>query len=224
MGFKIADYMKNNYFRFRVEGEGLTYTIPQTVVDGSDIIQFQSNWTKQNLPGSTEPMVAFNYVDAPSININLRFHEDMWREADMDPSGYLNVINKFASLIYPSEQGQIIKPPYCLVYINGYIYRGYFTSIRINQSGNLRREYKKSSQNSDSSKESTKYYKTTCEISSSFVIIKRTAPIQSGIAGGFRTYFGEDSTIASDTITDIIKPGVGGSSGGGGGDWINEVK
>lgn len=168
----MTDSLNTSYFKFRLESEGITYTIPQDVNDGSDIIQFQSNWTKENISGSTEPMVAFNYVDAPQVNINIKFHEDMWREAGLPISGYQTVISKFASMIYPGAQGEIIKPPYCRVYIGKYVYRGYFTSIRINQSGMIRRGYK-----------------TTCEISSTFTIIKTYSPKQSEISSGFRQYF-----------------------------------
>lgn len=167
-----GDTKNTKYFKFKLENENITYTIPQTVIDGSDTIQFVTSWYKQNIPGSTEPMVAYNYTDNPVVNINLKFHEDMWREANLDTDGYKDVINKFASLVYPSNNGQIIKPPYCLIYYDEYVYRGYFSNIRINQSGVVRNGYK-----------------TTCEISSTFNIIKKYAPIQSGVGSGFRTYF-----------------------------------
>lgn len=170
--------MKNSentkYFKFRVEGDSTTYTIPQTVNDGSDTIQFQSNWTKTNLPGSTEPMVAFNYVDAPTVAVNIKFHEDMWREVGLAISGYRQVISKFVAMIYPGEQGQIIRPPYCIIEIADAVYRGYFTNIRVNQSGIVRNGYK-----------------TTCEISGNFTIIKKYRPIYSGVANNFRTYFND---------------------------------
>ena len=171
MAIKKPDYA--NYFRFKLENENIIYTIPQNVNDGSDTVQFSTNWSKLNLPGSTEPMVAFNYTDAPTINVNLKFHEDMWQEAGLDRSGYLNTIAKFASLAYPGSQGQKIVPPYVLVYIDNYVYRGYFTSIRINQSGMIRNGYK-----------------TTCEISSSLVVIRRYAPTQLGVSNRFRVHFG----------------------------------
>lgn len=170
----IKNDENTRWFRFKQEGEGNPiYTIPQTVVDGSDTISFQSNWTKENVQGSTEPMVAFNYVDAPQININLKFHEDMWREAQGSlNNSYIDVINKFASMIYPGENNQMLKSPYCLVYIGTYVYRGYFSSIRINQSGPFRNGYQ-----------------VSCEINSTFVIIKKTSPKRLGVSDGFRTYF-----------------------------------
>lgn len=167
----MKNTLNTRFFKFKLEAEGTTYTIPQSVNDGSDVIQFQSNWTQTNISGSTEPNVAFNYVSAPTMNINLKFHEDMWRECGLKQSGYKNVINKFASMIYPSGKSTI-KPPYCLIYFDNFTYRGYFTSIRINQSGVMRNGYK-----------------TTCEISSTFVVIKKYAPTQLGVASGFRTYF-----------------------------------
>lgn len=167
----------NLYFRFKLEGESKETVIPQTVNDGSDTVSFASSWSKQNLPGSTEPIVAFNYADAPTLNINLKFSEDMWREAGLPQKGYLEAINKFASLVYPSLDNSdkgTIKSPYCLVYIDRYVYRGYFTNIRINQSGVIRNGYK-----------------TTCEITSSFVIIKKSSPIQNEVGNNFRIYFGD---------------------------------
>lgn len=161
-------------FKFRLESENVTYSIPQSVVDGSDTVQFTSSWSKQNVSGSTEPMVAFNYVDNPTVNVNLKFHEDMWREAGLDTSGYQEVISKFAAMIYPGVKGQKITPPYSLVYIDEYVYRGFFTNIRINQYGVIRNGYK-----------------TSCEISSTFNIIKRYAPMQTGVGTGFRTYFSD---------------------------------
>ena len=172
MSVFIGNTTNTKYFSFQFDGEDTIYTIPQTLNDGSDTVQFSSNWTKLNLPGSTEPMVAFNFVDAPTVPIQLKFHEDMWREAGLNPSGYRNVINKFVSLIYPGENGEIIRPPYCMLYVNDAVYRGYFTSIRVNQYGIIRNGYK-----------------TSCEISASFTIIKRTAPKRLGVSNGFRVYF-----------------------------------
>ena len=172
---KVSDKNENTrFFKFKLENDlsNTIYIIPQTTVDGSDTIQFNVNWSRQNLPGSTEPMVAYNYTDAPTANINLKFHEDMWAECGLNISGYLDVINKFAALAYPSTQGSVIKPPYVMLYFNNYVYRGYFTSIRVNQSGVIRNGHK-----------------TTCEITSSFVIIKKYAPQQKGVANGFRLYF-----------------------------------
>lgn len=173
MPIPMTDSQETKFFKFRLENEETTYVIPQTINDGTDVVQISSSWSKQNLPGSTEPMVAFNYVDSPNVNINLRFHEDMWRDANLDPANYRVVINKFASLIYPGEKGSIIQPPYCMIYTGDYVYRGYFTSIRINQSGIIRNGYK-----------------TTCEISSSFTIIRKYSPTQLGVGSSFRTYFG----------------------------------
>lgn len=170
----IKDNQNTRFFKFRLESdsESKTSVIPQTVGDGSDVFQVASSWSKVNLPGSTEPMVAFNYVDAPTLTINIKFHEDMWREANLNPSGYLDVINKFISLSYPGASGQIIKPPYVIISFDNYTYRGYFTSIRINQSGVMRNGYK-----------------NMCEVSGSFIVIKKYAPKQLEIASGFRAYF-----------------------------------
>ena len=168
----ISDSINTKFFKFKLENEDKIYVIPQTINDGSDTIQFSANWSKLNLPGSTEPMVAFNYTDAPVTNVNLKFHEDMWQEANLDKSGYLDVINKFASLSYPGSKNQTIVPPYVMIYIDNYVYRGYFTNIRINQYGLIRNGYK-----------------IMCEISSAFTIIKRYAPIQLDVASKFRVYF-----------------------------------
>lgn len=165
------------FFQFKLEDESTIYTIPQTVNDGSDTISFSSSWTKESLPGSTEPMVAFNYVDAPTIPINLKLHQDMWRAANLDENDYIKVVNKFVSMIYPGENGDIIKPPYCMIYVNNCIYRGYFSSIRVNQSGIMRNGVK-----------------VVCEINSSFTILKKTSPKQIGVGSditGYRVYFSE---------------------------------
>lgn len=170
----ISNTLNTRFFKFKLENESVVYTIPQTTTDGSDTVQFTTSWSKTNLPGSTEPIVAFNYTDNPVVNINLKFHEDMWQDAGLDKSGYLQVINKFASLAYPGSKGQIIIPPYVFVYIGNYVYRGYFTNIRINQSGIVRNGYK-----------------TTCEITSTLNVIKRYAPTQLGVSYQFRTYFND---------------------------------
>lgn len=166
----------SKFFRFRIEGENaLTYTIPQNVVDGSDVIQFQSSWTKENLPGSTEPMVAFNYVDSPTININLDFHEDMWREVEHigNITSYQSVICAFSSLVYPPVENNRIKSPYVILTMgDNMIYRGFFTNIRINQYGVMRNGYK-----------------TSCKINSNFTIIKKTAPERKDVVNGIRVYF-----------------------------------
>lgn len=173
MGIMKKDDINTRYFKFRLETETSYYTIPQSVADGTDVITFSSNWTKQNIPGSTEPMVAFNYNDAPTLNINLKFHEDMWREAGLATTGYLEAINKFASIVYPGANGAIIKPPYVKFSYDLSTYRGYFTNIRINQSGPIRNGYR-----------------IYCEINGSFVVIRKYAPTQLGVKSGFRSYFG----------------------------------
>lgn len=173
----------SSFFRFMIEGQNVSYIIPQNITDGSDTVQFSSNWSKMNLPGSTEPMVAFNYVDSPIVNINLKFQEDMWREVPNIPanSSYLNVISAFASMVYPSASGDVIKPPYCLVDLgNGTVYRGYFTNIRINQYGIMRNGYK-----------------ISCEITSTLNIIKKTSPKQLDIGNGFRSYFADLKAVSN---------------------------
>lgn len=174
MGIIKKDDVNTRYFKFRLESESSYYTIPQSVTDGTDVISFSSNWVKQNIPGSTEPMVAFNYTDAPTLTINLKFHEDMWRDANMNTSGYMLAVNKFASLVYPGANGAIIKPPYVKFSYDMSTYRGYFTNVRITQSGPIRNGYR-----------------PYCEVVGSFVVIKKYAPTQAGVKGtGFRSYFG----------------------------------
>lgn len=167
------DDVNTRYFKFRLDDETTYVTIPQTITDGTDVISFSTNWTKQNLPGSTEPMVAFNYTDAPTLNINLKFHEDMWRDANLATSGYMTAINKFASLAYPGAKGSIISPPYVKFSYDQSTYRGYFTNIRINQSGPIRNGYR-----------------PYCEITGSFVVIRKYSPTQAGVKAGYRAYFG----------------------------------
>lgn len=171
---QMMNSINTKYFEFKLENESETYIIPSTTVDGSDTIQFSTNWTQLNISGSTEPMVAYNYTNAPTVNINLKFHEDTFQEAGLgygdgllQGSPYLAVINKFASLAYPSEKGEIIVPPYVYIYLGFYVYRGFFTNIRINQSGVIRNGYK-----------------TTCEINGNFTIIKKYAPRQTDVLGG----------------------------------------
>lgn len=174
MPINIRNSINTRFFKFKFEGEDGYFTIPQDVTDGSDTIQFSSNWTKQNLPGSTEPMVAFNYVDNPTININLKFHEDMFRDAGYNigyNGEYRRVIGAFARMVYPSAKGAIITPPYVYIYMGQYVYRGYFTSIKINQYGIVRNGYK-----------------TSCDITGTFNIIKKTSPTQNGMFN-FRVYF-----------------------------------
>lgn len=172
-GMTVKETNNSKFFKFKLEG-GTTYTIPQGVNDGSNTFQVTTNWTKENLPGSTEPMVAFNFTDAPSINFNLRFHQDLWRDAGLDPKGYQEVANQFIALAYPGAEGQIIKPPYCIVNDGEATYRGFFTTIRVVQSGPVRDGVK-----------------VICEINSSFTVIRRYAPVQSGVGStGYKIYFG----------------------------------
>lgn len=167
----IVGKNENRYFYLSTGDK--TYVIPQIVSEGSDAISFSSSWTKVNLPGSTEPMVAFNYVDAPTLSINLKFHEDLWNDNGLGRGGYLEAISGFASVIYPSNNGDVINPPYCTISCgNSTTYRGYFTSTKINMTGVIRNGYR-----------------TTCEISGSFVVIKKSSPVKSGVANSYRTYF-----------------------------------
>lgn len=160
------------YFSFKLENENEEWIIPNTTTEGSDGINFSTSWSTQNVQGSTEAMTAFNYVNNPTLSVNLKFHEDLFKEYQISHS-YLETINKFASLAYPSENGTQIIPPYVKIYFNNYIYRGYFTSIKITQSGPLRNGYR-----------------IVCEITSQFTVVSKTAPRQSGISSSMPTYFG----------------------------------
>lgn len=174
---RLTNVKDTRYFRFKLEDSNTTYTIPQTVVDGSDSIQVQTSWDKKNLPGSTEPMVAYNFTDAPVMGLNIKYHEDMFREAGLATGDYLNVTYQFLALAYPSASGQIIKPPYCYIYIDCAVYRGFFTNLRVTMSGVIRNGYK-----------------TQCEVGGSFTIIRKYAPIQTNLATkGFRTYFSNET-------------------------------
>lgn len=163
------------YFSFKLENENEEWIIPNTTVEGSDGINLSTSWSTQNVQGSTEAMTAFNHVNNPTLSVNLKFHEDLFREYQISHS-YLETINKFASLAYPSEKNNKIVPPYVKIYFNNYIYRGFFTSIKITQSGPFRNGYR-----------------ISCEISSQFTVVSKTAPRQSGVSSLFPKYFGGDN-------------------------------
>ena len=85
----IISSMSSQFFKFRVIGES-TWTIPAPVMENSESISITSSWSTTNVQGSTEAMSAFNFVNNPTIPINIKFHEDLWR--DYNP-GHTIVIN-----------------------------------------------------------------------------------------------------------------------------------
>lgn len=161
-----------NTFTFKVQNENTKWVIPVTTVENTDGITISSNWTKQHLQGGTEPIVAFNYVDNPTITINLKFHEDLWREYPNYATGtYESAIAKLASLQYPSG-ANTIESPYVYIAFNNKAYRGYFQNMKITQSGPIRDGHR-----------------IVCDVSGSFVIVKSSSPQKSGVASGFNNYF-----------------------------------
>lgn len=175
-----------NFFKFNLEesGEG-TYVVPNTTTENTDSISFTSNWTTVNIQGSTEAVSAFNYVNNPTIPINLKFSEDMWREypEDLKNHTYEETVAMMAALQYPIESGSKILPPYCKIHFNGYIYRGYFTNVRITESGPFR------TTRADGSK--TVSHRTICEFNGQFTIVKKSnSPSRRNIASAaYKTYF-----------------------------------
>lgn len=99
----ILVHLTLQYFKFKVENESTRYTIPISVTEGSDSFTVNSSWTKQNVQGSTEGMVAFNYVDNPTLNISIKFNEDICRELNSSQS-FEKIVSKLVALQYPGEK------------------------------------------------------------------------------------------------------------------------
>lgn len=173
-----------NFFTLKTD-ENKTYVIPNTTTEGTDSLSFSSNWTTANIQGSTEAVTAFNYVNNPNININLKFHEDSWREYPDMLKDYTfeQTIAGLASLQYPIVKNSAILPPYCKIEYNGQIYRGYFNNIKITQTGPFRR-----STNSNGNLSST-MHRTICEFTGNFTIVKSKSPNRKGVAESLKTYF-----------------------------------
>lgn len=158
------------FFRFKVAGENERWTIPVIPKENSMSINLTSNWTTVNVQGSTEAMSAFNYVNNPTIPINLNFHEDLWREYSLSHS-YEETINKLAALQYPGGSETIVAP-YVYIYFCDYAFRGYFNSMRISTSGLWRNGHN-----------------VQCEVSAQFVVVQSTSPNKSSIESSFKTIF-----------------------------------
>lgn len=173
-----------NFFKFKPENESVVYTIPNTT--NEDSLSFTSNWTTSNVQGSTEAVTAFNYVSNPTIPINLKFCEDLWREYPNDLTiDYVKTINGLASLQYPVVKGSTIYPPYCRIEFNGKVFRGYFTNIKLTESGPFRRSVNKNGVISNNT-----MHRTHCDFTASFVVVKSSsAPTRSGIANSLNNYF-----------------------------------
>lgn len=160
------------FFSFRLEDESELWEIPNTVTDGSDTISLNSDWQKTNIMGSTEPMVAFNYVDSPTIPISIKFHADMFREYNLKHT-YEATIGKLLSLVYPDDRNtSYIKPPFLRVQYGNSIYRGYFTNIRVTTSGPIRNGLK-----------------VICQFSATLNVVKKQAPKMSDILNNFRNAY-----------------------------------
>nr|CAI9751274.1 hypothetical protein DGKKSRWO_DGKKSRWO_CDS_0014 [uncultured phage]CAI9752124.1 hypothetical protein CVNMHQAP_CVNMHQAP_CDS_0014 [uncultured phage] len=169
----IENIDNNSFFTFKVETENKKWVIPIIPNEGSDSINIQANWTTQNVQGSTEAIAAFNYVNNPTLTINLKFHEDLWRTYKYKVTDtYDKTVSKLASLPYPGGTS-IIQPPYVKISYADTVYRGYFTSMRITQSGPMRDGHR-----------------VITEISAQFIVSKSSSPNKNGVAGNYKTYFG----------------------------------
>lgn len=131
------------------------FTIPCTVLDGTDAIQLQSRWTTVDVQGGTQSLVAYENVQNPTVPIQIKFNQDLCREFSGTVSSYESIIRGFANIQYPVEDSGKIKPPYCKISWDGKTCRGYFTNIRITLSGPYKRGFN---------------YKSECEISANFTI------------------------------------------------------
>lgn len=163
--------ISNEFFQFKVPGES-TWTVPTIVAEKSDSINFSTSWSTVNVQGSTEAMSAFEYTGNPTIPISLTFHEDLWREFNITSHTYEETISKLASLMYPGESNGTISAPYVILYFKGFIFRGYFTSMRVTTYGPMRNGHN-----------------VMCDISAQFTVVKSSSPSRSGVRDSFKTTF-----------------------------------
>ena len=171
MAFKYPSTFNAQYFKFKVENESTRYTIPISVTEGSDSFTVNSSWTKQNVQGSTEGMVAFNYVDNPTLNISIKFNEDICRELNSSQS-FEKIVSKLVALQYPGEKSGHIVAPYVWISYDNFAYRGYFSNLRVTLTGPYRNGHK-----------------TICEVTGTFNIVKKHSPTHSGVANDYRKYY-----------------------------------
>lgn len=133
-------------FIFKAAGDNEQWVIPLVPDESSDAITISSNWSSTNVQGGTAPVVAFENVNNPVVNINLKIHADLFRSLKGESYNnikyrtYTETITKFLSLIYPnnnSADDSFIVSPYIKVEWNSFVYRGYLTNVRVTQSGNI---------------------------------------------------------------------------------------
>lgn len=124
---------KRQFFTVKSENNSsLSITVPSTTIDGTDTITISSTWSTASVQGGTQNLVAYDKVDNPSFTVQLKFSKDLCSEFNLN---YVNIIKNFAKIQYPVEVDNKIKPPYCKISWDGKVYRGYFTNVRITQSG-----------------------------------------------------------------------------------------
>lgn len=159
MAHELLNKARVEFFKVKQEYTDIVYIIPNTTVDGTDTITFTSNWSKASVQGGTQPLVAFDNVENPQLQINLKFNEELCREFNTVCTSYQTIINGFAKLQYPISNGGKIKQPYCRISWDGKIYRGFFTNVRITTSGPYRLMNGK-----------VQKYRSQCEISAQFTV------------------------------------------------------
>lgn len=170
MATSLMNIAKGNFFTISPEGNGSKIIIPTTTKDGSDTLTLASNWSQQNVQGGTQSLVAYNYVENPSMNINLTFNADLCREFQGQCSSYENIINNIGKIVYPAESSGKIVPPYCRINWDGKTYRGYFTNVRITLTG----PYK-------ATKNGRQSYRSECEVTGQFIVSPKTSIRRSNI-------------------------------------------
>lgn len=162
MASNFLNLARKEFFRLVSEHGDISLYVPNTISDGNDTITFSSKWNSQDVQGGTQPLVAYENVGSPTMQIHLKFNEDLCREFGNGTNvtaSYTEIIDGFTNIQYPPIIGGKIKPPYCKIAWDGRVYRGYFTNVRIALSG----PYLKS-----------KKYRSVCEISAQFVISPKT--------------------------------------------------
>lgn len=191
-GILNVPYDEKAFFSFRCENESDIWYIPVLISEGSNSISISSSWDKQNIMGTTMGMSAFNYVDNPSYNIEFTFTEDLFWEYNtvnglINNHSYIQTVSKLASLQYPTTgTNNTISQPYIKISFDYQVFRGYFTSVKITQSGMLKSSDRLGNDTVNN------YHRTTCLFSGNFVVAPRAGITRNDVANNLINSFGSN--------------------------------
>jgi hypothetical protein len=99
------------YIRNMITDETITFeTLPDSVSES-----FSASWSPHEVLGRSAPYYNYSGNDARSVSYSIKLYKDALADK------FLTTVRQLESLVYPSYNGIVAKPPFCYVRFGGMV-------------------------------------------------------------------------------------------------------